>query len=522
MKKHLRNLNDGISTKLLKETIDIVGTPLTHIINRSFDTGIVPSQLKTAKVIPIFKANDSNLLKNYRPVSLLPAISKLLEKIMHNKLVSFLTTNNTLYEHQYGFRSKHSTVHPIIHLLNKCAMATNANEPEYTLAVLCDLSKAFDVIDHKILLYKLRQYGIRGVVIKWFESYLKDRNQFVNFENNDSDKRNILCGVPQGSILGPLLYLIYVNDIFMACDSTILSYADDTTMVSSHPNLKQLYLNANSLVDKLYTWFCANKLSLNAGKTKYIVIRPKHKKCNLDHLILSINGIPLQRIGEGCSETSTKFLGIYLDESLSWKAHISHINKKISRALFAIKQIKHVFPYEILQTLYHALIFPHIEYGIIAWGSASSSILRATSMLQKRAIRSINKSAYNSHTEPLFKSSNIMKIEDVYKYKMALFMFDFSHGRLPLSFDSMFKFTHEIQNYRVTRQSHKIYIPRCKGEFVRKLPYHTLPSAWNIWSELICSDITRNKFKHKLKSTFIDTYLNIVKCSNKQCKDCRA
>ena len=224
---------------------------------------------------------------------------------MHNKLVSFLTTNNTLYEHQYGFRSKHSTVHPIIHLLNKCAMATNANEPEYTLAVLCDLSKAFDVIDHKILLHKLRQYGIRGVVIKWFESYLKDRNQFVNFENNDSDKRNILCGVPQGSILGPLLYLIYVNDIFMACDSTILSYADDTTMVSSHPDLKQLYLNANSLVDKLYTRFCANKLSLNAGKTKYIVIRPKHKKCNLDHLILSINGIPLQRIGEGCSETST-------------------------------------------------------------------------------------------------------------------------------------------------------------------------------------------------------------------------
>ena len=108
-------------------------------------------------------------------------------------------------------------------------MATNANEPEYTLAVLCDLSKAFDVIDHKILLYKLRQYGIRGVVIKWFESYLKDRNQFVNFENNDSDKRNILCGVPQVSIIGPLLYLIYVNDIFMACDSTILSYADDTT-----------------------------------------------------------------------------------------------------------------------------------------------------------------------------------------------------------------------------------------------------------------------------------------------------
>ena len=269
--------HDEISTNLLKETIDIVIKPITHIVNKSFDAGIVPSNLKIAKVVPIFKANDDSLLKNYRPVSLLPAFSKLLEKLMYDKLLSFLNSKNILYKHQYGFRSKHSTIHPVIHLLNEWAMAANKNDPEFTLTILCDLSKAFDVIDHKILLHKLHQYGIRGIVNKWFENYLKDRTQFVNFDDNNSTKRHILCGVPQGSILGPLLYLIYVNDIAKACDSNIFSFADDTTMVLSHSNLQTLFANANAHMNELYMWFCANKLSLNAGKTKYIVIRPKKK-----------------------------------------------------------------------------------------------------------------------------------------------------------------------------------------------------------------------------------------------------
>ena len=155
------------------------------------------------------------------------------------------------------------------------------DNPEFTLTILCDLSKAFDVIDHKILLHKLHQYGIRGIVNKWFENYLKDRTQFVNFDDNDSTKRHILCGVPQGSILGPLLYLIYVNDIAKACDSNIFSFADDTTMVLSHSNLQTLFANANAHMNELYMWFCANKLSLNSGKTKYIVIRPKKKKMQI-------------------------------------------------------------------------------------------------------------------------------------------------------------------------------------------------------------------------------------------------
>ena len=240
--------NNGISTKLLRETISYIVQSITHIINRSFDTGIVSQEMKIAKVVPIYKSSDKALLQNYRPVSLLPAISKILEKLIYKKVLSFLDANNILFKHQYGFRPKHSTVHPIIHLLSHCAEASNKIIPEYTLAIFCDISKAFDVISHDILLKKLNTYGIRGNVNNWFRSYLSDRKQFVDIDGHSSSHVNMQCGVPQGSILGPLLYLLYVNDISKSCRGNILSFADDTTLYMSNSNLNELFLEANSTI----------------------------------------------------------------------------------------------------------------------------------------------------------------------------------------------------------------------------------------------------------------------------------
>ena len=171
---------------------------------------------------------------------------------MYDKVISFLNSNNTLYKHQYGFRKKHSTIHPIIHLLNHCADVNYKHSPEFTLAILCDLSKAFDVIDHGILLHKLSTYGIRGNVYTWFENYLSGRTQFVEMDGKRSSNQNIYCGVPQGSILGPLLYLIYVNDISKSCKCNILSFADDTTIYLSNSDLNVLYTEANIVVNDLY------------------------------------------------------------------------------------------------------------------------------------------------------------------------------------------------------------------------------------------------------------------------------
>ena len=255
--------------------------------------------MKRAKVIPIYKSSSQNELKNYRPISLLPAFSKLIEKIMFKKVMSYLDSKNILYKHQYGFRAKHSTIHPVIHLLNHISEVNNSDPKQLTLSIFCDLSKAFDVINHKILLQKLHLYGFRGIVNDWFASYLSGRTQFVEIESAKSNIIEINCGVPQGSILGPLLYLIYVNDIAKSTDGYILSFADDTSMYLSDdtsmylsdPNIKNLYSRANIAMNDLFQWFCANRLSLNPNKTKYIIFRPSHKYLDLTGLEICIDNV---------------------------------------------------------------------------------------------------------------------------------------------------------------------------------------------------------------------------------------
>ena len=510
--------HDEISTKLLKKTINNITLPITHIVNRSFITGIVPDQMKIAKVVPVFKSSDRSSIKNYRPISLLTSFSKLLEKIMYDKVMNFLNANNILYEHQYGFRAKHSTMHPIMHFINHCAEATNKDPSEYTLAVFCDLSKAFDVINHKILLHKLKSYGIRGLANDWFSSYLSNRTQFVEIDGQNSSRKQIMCGVPQGSILGPLLFLLYVNDIHQACESSILSFADDTTLYISDHNLISLFGKVNEEINKLYKWFCANKLSLNANKTKYIVIRPKHRRCDLDNMNVLINDIPLNRIGQNCVDTSVKFLGICIDEHLTWKKHIQQVNCKISKAMFAIKQVTNLLPGSLLRKLYFALVHPHLNYGILSWGNAGQ-LLRKTITLQKRAIRSINKATYNSHTDPLFRSSQILKVPDLYLYQSTLFMFDYVNKNLPSSFNNVFPYNRDIQTIRQTRQSDLLYVPRCTSSFANKLPFYTLPKLWNQWAD--CASFSRNQFKHHIKSLTILGYKTQVKCSYAYCKHCR-
>ena len=277
-------------------------------------------------------------------------------------VMAFLDSNNILFKgfkHQYGFRAKHSTIHPIIHLLNDCAEANNNNPKKFTMSIFCDLSKAFDVISHKIILQKLNFYGLRGVVNDWFSSYLTNRTQYVEINNNKSGVEYIKCGMPQGSILGPLLYLLYVNDISKSTQGHILSFADDTSMYISDSNIENLYRRANIAMDDLYDWFCANRLSLNPKKTKFIVIKPFQRHYYCTNLSVCVNNVPLMQIGSSFGEKSTKFLGIHIDESLSWRHHVNYVNNKISRALYAIKQVKHFLPIESLHTLYFAFIQPY-------------------------------------------------------------------------------------------------------------------------------------------------------------------
>jgi hypothetical protein len=506
--------SDGVSTKLLIKTIDEIVNPITHIINISLQTGIFPNELKCAKVIPIHKSGDPSILNNYRPISLLSSFSKLLERIMYNKMMKFLTTNDILYKHQYGFRPKHSTIHPVIHLLNHCAEANNTIPSKYTLATFCDLSKAFDTISHRILLHKLNIYGIRGVANKWIESYLHNRSQFVEINSHKSPNLPIKCGVPQGSILGPLLFLIYINDISNSTNGNILSFADDTTIFLSDFDPVQLFIRANACISDIFDWFCANKLSLNTRKTNYMLIQPSKKKYDFSNLNISVNGNMLSR------ENCCKFLGIYIDESLSWRKHSKYINSKISRSLFAMKQAKVFLPKESLRTLYFSLINSHIVYGILAWGNAKHDILNKTHLLQKRALRAIHNKQYNSHTDPLFKQSMILKLSDLHELEVLLFMHDYANGKLPSSFEDMYLLNNEVNSAYLTRQSNLYHVARSKSKSIDILPLFNFPSTWNKWSLLLNLNTTRSCLKNTIKSVFLDRYANVVKCENVYCNDC--
>jgi len=513
IKSKLSTGTDNISTKLMKSVIEEIAVPFAHIVNQSFLSGTVPTQMKVAKVVPIFKSGDKKLLNNYRPISLLPAFSKLLEKIMCAQLTNFLDQNNIFYKHQYGFRKHHSTIHPIIHLLNHIYESNNVTPSQLTLSIFLDLSKAFDTISHTILLSKLYHYGIRGTVYNWFKSYLTDREQYVQINDTQSSLSNCNFGVPQGSILGPILFTIYVNDLANATKENILSFADDTTLYLSDSNIETLYRRGNDEINKLFIWLCANRLSLNITKTQYLIIRPKHKSLTQPLPNITINNIKIAHM------ESVKFLGVHVDEYLSWKPHINMLNQKLSKSMFIINKVKHILPPHVLQTLYYTLFHSHLSYGILAWGAAADSTLKQTTLLQKRAIRTINNAKYNSHTDPLYKQSHILKIADIFKLQACLFMWDYENNLLPQSFSKSFIHNYDINTEHHTRQSKHIYIQQTRNEFSRNLPKYRYPKIWNSFIHLT-DTLSRNHFKRTLKQVMLLEYQENVKCHNSHCQDC--
>ena len=320
---------DGIdfSPKVIKLVIGHISKPLCHIFNLCLLNGNFPDKLKLAKVSPIFKKGDKQVLSNNRPISVLSVFSKILERIIYDRIYKFIDQNNILFKNQYGFRKNYSTSMALLEVANTIADAFESNS--YSLGVFIDLSKAFDTINHEILLSKVYHYGIRGTAHDLLANYLTNRQQCTKYMTSKSDFSPITCGVPQGSLLGPLLFLLYINDIHMS--SNILSYflyADDTTIVYSDSNLEKLYRVVNDNLDNVFKWFSANKLSVNLKKCNYILFRNSNRTIDLASKEIKLNDVVLPRVEE------TKFLGVFIECRLSWKSHIYvWSNQKCQRVL---------------------------------------------------------------------------------------------------------------------------------------------------------------------------------------------
>ena len=359
---------------IVKNIIETIVTPLTHICNLSFETGIFPEKMKTAKVIPIFKNGDKQELTNYRPISLLSQFSKILEKLYVERLDNFIEKHHLLSNQQYGFRANRSTSMAVAELVENITKAIDNNQ--YTIGVFIVLKKAFDTIHHDILLKKMQRYGIRGIALSWLESYLKDRKQFVHLNGVDSETRQAAYGVPQGSVLGPKLFILYINDI---CEALVkmkcVLFADDTSLYSSGADLGRLLHEVESDLKILNKWFDINKLSLNISKTNFIIFGNKKTYVPIN---LTINGIKLEQTNQ------TKFLGIIIDNKLTWKPHIDTLKRKLSKIIAILYKLKGLINKESLQTLYCSLLFPYLIYCVEVWGNTYKTIIHPIYMLQKK------------------------------------------------------------------------------------------------------------------------------------------
>jgi exonuclease III len=482
---------DDIQVKIIKLTQDYYVAILAHLINMSLTQGLFPNELKIARVIPIYKANDPLLVNNYRPISVLPALSKIYEKIFYNRILKFLNQHNILYKYQFGFRQNYNTSLALTVLLDEICNAFNNNE--IVFGIFLDFRKAFDTLDHNILKAKLQKYGIRGKSFEWLTSYLQNRKQFVSFNNTKSTHLPITCGVPQGSILGPLLFLIYVNDISNISELTLpILFADDTNLFFKGKQIENITLTINRELDNIYKWINANKLSLNIDKTNYMIFKPKNKKIQSD-INITINNNNLIQVN------SSKFLGVILDENLSWFNHISYIKTKISKGLGIIKKTRKFFNDNIIRTLYHSFIFPYLTYCLEIWGSAAETHLNLLLKVQKQYVRIATHSDFRAHTNDLFKKLNILPIEKLYHNQILIFMYKINHKMLPEIFISMFNYVNETHAYQ-TRNRLNFSVPQMRLTTTQITIRYMGVKLWNYYTQKLENSKSIHIFKKKIKA----------------------
>jgi hypothetical protein len=488
---------DDLNCNIIIDAYEEIKEPLFKIFKSSLDKGIFPDLLKIAKVTPVFKSGEHSDLGNYRPISVLPVFSKVLERIMYNKVYRHLKENSLLFSRQFGFQKNTSTEHAIIKLVDD--ITKSFSRGEFTLGIFIDLSKAFDTVNHEILLDKLAYYGIKGKIKEWFKSYLTNRKQYISYENGKkTNLLNILCGVPQGSILGPLLFLLYINDLYNACnDIMLIMFADDTNLFLSDKNIDNLFMKMNNELKSITTWFEANKLSLNEKKTKYSIFHTVSKKKNITNNlpILELNNVEIKR------DIVTKFLGILIDENLSWKPQIDHIKNKISKSIGILYNAAYLLKKSLLKQLYYSFIHSYLSYGNIAWCSTNKTKLMPLFRKQKHAIRVISFKNRLTPSKPLFNELNILNLFEINIVQYLCFMFKCKFKTSPPIFHDLYKL--RPKNKYTLRYEGTLSTPLCKTKYSQFTMSYRAPNLWNLLilpSKEMNSTESPMVFKNKAKT----------------------
>ena len=494
----LKNTSSGghldIPSKVVKCIINLIADILSKIFNKCISDGYFPDILKIAQVTPVYKSGSRLLPSNYRPISVLNIISKILEKHIYKELLSYLELNNILCEQQCGFRIGISTNVAIGKLLNKITSGLEDNK--YGVGVFLDLQKAFDMVDRNILLNKLTHYGIRGIPNNLIKSFLSGRKQYVKLGDSQSNTSETTLGTPQGSILSPLLFLIFINDIINC--SNILHFhlfADDTCVYLNDANLVSLYTILNVELCKIGRWITANSLSLNVSKSVYLLFSGRKPISSIPPLILMGQTILRQ--------PHTKFLGLTIDENLSWILHINYVKGRISRMIGILYKIRSLLTSNALKTIYYSLVYPYLQYGIVFWGGACNTHLNKLFVSQKKIVRIITNSPYRAHTNALFLNQSLLKLDDIKKLEMSKFIYSDlnTHNNLNL------RTRNAIHSYN-TRNNSALNLPQARTDLYTRSVFYEGLKIYNSLDPEIQESTSLPTFKIKLKKHLISNYNN--------------
>ena len=456
----------------------------------SIHSSTFPKLWKMGKITPLFKKGSTQDPGNYRPISILPVLSKLLEKHVAIHLLEFLNSHDLLHSQQSGFRAKHSCETALHYMLNDWLSSAHANELVGVMFI--DFCKAFDLVDHKLLLEKLKLYKFSQSALHWFTCYLTERQQCVKVNSILSEKLQCKSGVPQGSVLGPILFLIYINDLpfHPSLERTSL-FADDATNTASAKSLNIVKTKLQSNADNLLNWCKNNRMVLNVDKTKVMVISPNLRR-NIDETNIEIN-LSDRTI---CQVAEEKLLGVQIDHALSWNSQVQKQKKTIIFKLFLLKRIRKFLPLETRKLFYNYYVKPHFEYCNTIWGNCSKTNIYTMTKLQKQAARLIlNEQMNKENTTPstvLFQTLDWQTFEENVKYRQALLVYKALNNGAPGYMKDMFNYIHQIltQTLRSSTEN-KLYLQKVHTKSIK----YTGPRIWNALNKEIRNAKSVKDFK---------------------------
>ena len=481
---------DGLMPWILKISAPVISRGISWICNKSIQQSTFPNQWKTARITPIHKKGATNNAANYRPISILNVLSKILERHVHYHLYKYLNENGLITRKQSGFRSKHSCQTSLLYLTNEWFNAIENGNLIGT--VLVDLRKAFDLVNHELLLQKLAIYNCSTASTTWFRSYLNNRSQIVSIDGQHSEERHIISGVPQGSILGPLLFIMYINDLTLGTSHEDISlYADDTTVYAVAKRIEDINQCLNSTLTHITEWCEKNDMVVNEEKTTAICIRSARKASGTDHnLRLVINN---QNVATTEDE---KLLGVHLDSSLSWNNHIKHVKKTVQNRLNLLKYLKSYLPLQARIMYYNAYVLPHFDYCSVVWSNTSGNKINELFKLQKRAARMILNKKYDTPSSALFSELQWLPLPSRFKFNVCIEVYKALNNLSPGYMADMFSTT--PRNLR-SSTTNKVFVPRASK---KSFAFYGA-TLWNSLSNDVRSQDSLDHFRRKLKEHLI-------------------